>query len=82
MTDSEFEKRYFAMKEKGWTHDLFWEHVCPCCIHSQNCPGSCSKNFKLASCDEVLSRLNRLSYCLYYHHKAIDVAKELLNVKW
>ena len=82
MTDSEFEKRYFAMKEKGWTHGVTWTNICPCCVHSQRCPDCCSKNFKLASYETVLSRLNKLTYVANYYDKAIAVTKEIANVKW
>ena len=64
MTQEEWTKHYFNEKEKGWKW-LAWEHVCGCCAHSGRCPSygnSCHNNFKLASYEEVLSRLNNLDY--------------------
>lgn len=81
MTDSEFEKKYFAMKEKGWPYGLTWEQVCPCCVHSQNCPCDCEHNFKLASYDTVMSRLNKLTYTACYYDKAIAVAKKIAGLR-
>lgn len=63
MTQEQWEKRYFDARKSGWKYvSEQWGDICGCCVHSGNCPCDCITNFKLASYDTVLSRLNDLDY--------------------